>query len=85
MLRGHRFAVPSWKGPSTAKRVSWTAVAPLIALVSLVFTWGQDIGPVVGLVAAVLLGGAVLAAVHHAEVVAHRVGEPFGSLVLAVG
>jgi Ca2+/H+ antiporter len=28
--------------------------------------------------------GAVLAAVHHAEVVAHRVGEPYGSLVLAV-
>ena len=33
---------------------------------------------------AVLLIGAVLAAVHHAEVVAHRVGEPFGSLLLAV-
>ena len=33
---------------------------------------------------ALLLGGGVLAAVHHAEVVAHRVGEPFGSLVLAV-
>ena len=31
-----------------------------------------------------VLAGAVLAAVHHAEVVAHRVGEPFGSLVLAV-
>ena len=28
--------------------------------------------------------GRVLAAVHHAEVVAHRVGEPFGSLILAV-
>ena len=27
---------------------------------------------------------AVIAAVHHAEVVAHRVGEPFGTLVLAV-
>jgi Ca2+:H+ antiporter len=67
-----------------AKPVPWTAVAPLIALVALVFTWGQDIGPVLGLVAAVLLGGAVLAAVQHAEVVAHRVGEPFGSLVLAV-
>lgn len=66
------------------KRVSWTAAAPLIALVSLVFTWGQEIGPVVGAVEALLLGGAVLAAVHHAEVVAHRVGEPFGSLVLAV-
>ncbi len=31
-----------------------------------------------------LLAGAVLAAVDHAEVVAHRVGEPFGSLILAV-
>lgn len=31
-----------------------------------------------------VLAGAVLAAVHHAEVIAHRVGEPFGSLVLAV-
>ena len=27
---------------------------------------------------------AVIAAVHHAEVVAHRVGEPFGTLVLAI-
>ena len=28
--------------------------------------------------------GAVISAVHHAEVVAHRVGEPFGTLVLAL-
>ena len=28
--------------------------------------------------------GSVLAAVHHAEVVAHRVGEPFGTLILAL-
>jgi Ca2+:H+ antiporter len=28
--------------------------------------------------------GAVIAAVHHAEVIAHRVGEPFGTLLLAV-
>ena len=33
---------------------------------------------------AVVLVGVVLAAVHHAEVVAHRVGEPFGTLILAV-
>ncbi len=33
---------------------------------------------------ALVLVAAVLSAVHHAEVVAHRVGEPFGSLVLAV-
>mgnify|MGYP003910692443 CR=1 FL=1 len=30
------------------------------------------------------LGAAVIAAVHHAEVIAHRVGEPFGTLVLAL-
>jgi Ca2+:H+ antiporter len=28
--------------------------------------------------------GAVLAAVHHAEVVAHKTGEPFGTLILAL-
>ena len=28
--------------------------------------------------------GAVLSAVHHAEVIAHKVGEPFGTLVLAL-
>lgn len=33
---------------------------------------------------AVGLIGAVLAAVHHAEVVAHKVGEPYGTLILAV-
>jgi Ca2+:H+ antiporter len=37
-----------------------------------------------GSVRAAALIGAVVAAVHHAEVVAHRVGEPFGTLVLAV-
>jgi Ca2+:H+ antiporter len=38
----------------------------------------------VALLVAVVLAVVVLAAVHHAEVVAHKVGEPFGSLVLAV-
>ena len=36
------------------------------------------------LVFVVALVGAVLAAVHHAEVIAERIGEPFGTLVLAV-
>jgi Ca2+:H+ antiporter len=48
------------------------------------FTWGRSIGVVVQVLVAFALAGAVLAAVNHAEVVAHRVGEPFGSLVLAV-
>ncbi|MCO8273158.1 ionic transporter y4hA [Actinoplanes sp. TRM 88003] len=62
----------------------WTVFVPIVALVALVLTWGRDLPSVVVVIAACLLGGAVLAAVHHAEVVAHRVGEPFGSLVLAV-
>ncbi|MEY2533411.1 MAG: Ca2+:H+ antiporter, partial [bacterium] len=64
--------------------VRWTHVVPLLAIVALALTWGRDPAPVVVVVVAVFLGGAVMAAVHHAEVVAHRVGEPFGSLVLAV-
>jgi Ca2+:H+ antiporter len=65
-------------------RLSWVVAAPVLALVVLALTWGRDLPPLlVGLVALVL-GAAVLAAVHHAEVVAHHVGEPFGSLVLAV-
>ncbi|HSS25588.1 MAG TPA: calcium:proton antiporter [Mycobacterium sp.] len=65
------------------KRVSWAVLVPLVALVALAATWGQEPGPVLAAVEAALLTGAVLAAVHHAEVVAHRVGEPFGSLFLA--
>ncbi len=64
--------------------LSWTAIVPVLALVLLALTWGRDISYVVVALVTVMLGAAVLAAVHHAEVVAHRVGEPFGSLVLAV-
>jgi Ca2+:H+ antiporter len=64
--------------------MSWTVLVPVLALVALALTWGRDLGVVVVVLVAVVLAGAVLAAVHHAEVVAHRVGEPFGSLVLAV-
>ncbi|WP_375432042.1 calcium:proton antiporter [uncultured Friedmanniella sp.] len=64
--------------------LSWVVLVPVLALVVLALTWGRDLPGVVVALVALVLGGAVLAAVHHAEVVAHRVGEPFGSLVLAV-
>lgn len=73
--------------PSTAARPwfrQWTTFAPLLGLIVLVFTWGRDLPGVAEAVVALLLGAAVLAAVHHAEVVAHKVGEPFGSLLLAI-
>lgn len=63
---------------------SWTAVVPAIAIVVLATAWGRELSGVLVALVTALLAGAVLAAVHHAEVVAHRVGEPYGSLVLAV-
>ncbi|MBC6469321.1 calcium:proton antiporter [Actinomadura alba] len=62
----------------------WMIVVPAIAVVALALTWGRHLLGFVVMIVAVLLAGAILAAVHHAEVVAHRVGEPFGSLILAV-
>ncbi|MEU5364459.1 ionic transporter y4hA [Streptomyces sp. NPDC005925] len=62
----------------------WTTAVPVLAVALLALTWGRDLPGVVVALATVILAGAVLAAVHHAEVVAHRVGEPFGSLVLAI-
>ncbi|CAA9389965.1 MAG: Calcium/proton antiporter [uncultured Nocardioides sp.] len=65
-------------------RLSWNLVLPVAAALALALTWGREPSNAVLAFVAVLLVGAVLAAVHHAEVVAHRFGEPFGSLVLAV-
>ena len=64
---------------------AWTGVVPPLAVLVLAATWSAKKPPALVLVVVgVLLAASVLAAVQHAEVVAHRVGEPFGSLVLAV-
>jgi Ca2+:H+ antiporter len=64
--------------------LSWTTVAPPLGIVALGLAWGRDLGALGAAAVAVVLIAAVLAAVHHAEMVALRVGEPYGSLVLAV-
>ncbi len=64
-----------------------SVVVPLLASVLIVLkTTGivSDGAVPVLVVAAVLLGACVFSAVHHAEVLAARVGEPFGSIILAV-
>jgi Ca2+:H+ antiporter len=63
---------------------SWTVYTPLLAVLLLGAVWGRKPGTLLTVLVALVLAGAIIAAVHHAEVVAHRVGEPFGSLVLAV-
>jgi Ca2+:H+ antiporter len=61
----------------------WTIAAPVASLALLVV-------PLMGLGGAfllILIPGlfvSAFSAVHHAEVIAHRVGEPYGTLVLAV-
>src|SRR3954464_3142099 len=66
------------------RSVRWTTVLPLLGALTLALTWGTKPGTAVLVLVAAVLMGSVLAGVHHAEVVAHRVGEPFGSLILAV-
>lgn len=63
---------------------AWTWVAPLAAWVLLgLWAGGLDASWIAAL-RLLLLIATVLAAVHHFEVVAERVGEPFGTLLLAL-
>jgi Ca2+:H+ antiporter len=62
----------------------WSLTLPALALGVLVLLYGTDLGLFGIALASAFLVASVSAAVHHAEVVAHRVGEPFGTLVLAV-
>lgn len=63
---------------------AWTWLTPALSLALLAGGLVAGAGPVLAAFCAVALVGAVFAAVHHAEIVAHRVGEPFGTLILAV-
>ena len=62
----------------------WPSWVPFAAAALLALSLVLPMGVTLGTVCSIALIGAVIAAVHHAEVVAHRVGEPFGTLVLAV-
>lgn len=61
----------------------WTLIFPVLSLIA-VLTGLAKVGTVGVTAGALILIVTVIAAVHHAEVVAHRVGEPFGTLVLAI-
>ncbi|MEK8044830.1 calcium:proton antiporter [Ideonella margarita] len=62
----------------------WSVGLPLVAATFLGLGLGWGLAGVGLWLGAAALMGAVLASVHHAEVVAHKVGEPLGTLVLAV-
>lgn len=66
------------------KRIfQWTYAAPIFAWVFYVVApIGDNLW--INVLAIIALIAGVLSAVHHAEVVAHRVGEPYGTIILAI-
>jgi Ca2+:H+ antiporter len=67
----------------TDKHIDWTLFTPAVALLlALIFKDNAEAWAGLILGAALLIS--VLASVHHAEIVAARVGEPFGAVVLAL-
>jgi Ca2+:H+ antiporter len=62
----------------------WSFSVPIAAFAVLVLAWALPLGWMLLPLIAVALIGAVLVGVHHAEVIAVRVGEPFGTLILAL-
>jgi len=69
----------------TPERIPWWAVAwPALAWVILAIGFFAGPSGVVAAAEALILMATVFAAVYHAEVIAHRLGEPFGTLVLAI-
>src|SRR4051812_5254721 len=63
---------------------AWTWLVPVISIGLLLAAVAAGVGTLLAVLCGAGLVGAVIAAVHHAEVVAHRVGEPFGTLILAL-
>lgn len=61
----------------------WSVIFPLIGLLFILMVGAEHSG-IMDLVLGVVLISVVLSAVYHAEVVAHKVGEPYGTLILAL-
>jgi Ca2+:H+ antiporter len=59
-------------------------LVPVVGLVLLVLTWGSEPSLLLTIVLVVAHVALVMMAVAHAEAIAHRVGEPYGTLVLAL-
>lgn len=67
-------ALPPW----------WSTVVPALGVLAAGLGIAFELDTALALASAGVLIATVFAAVHHAEVVAHRIGEPYGTLVLAV-
>jgi Ca2+:H+ antiporter len=68
----------------TTRTPWWAWTWPLLAWAILITVAVAGTGGIIATAAGLVLIATVFVAVYHAEVVAHRIGEPFGTLVLAV-
>ncbi len=64
--------------------MNWHVFFPMGAAAVFAAGLWLPLGTAMLLICLSALVGAVISAVHHAEVIAHKVGEPFGTLVLAL-
>jgi Ca2+:H+ antiporter len=62
----------------------WAFLIPAVSVALMIAALVAPMGLALALACALALIGAVIAAVHHAEVIAHRIGEPYGTLVLSI-
>ncbi len=62
----------------------WTWLTPALSAIVLVLAVVAGVETLLAVLCSVALVAAVSVAVYHAEVVAHRLGEPLGTLVLAL-
>ncbi len=59
----------------------WSVIVPVLGLAALLL--GKPAGFAMPVMLGILLGGVIMAAVYHAEILTHYLGEPFGTLLLA--
>jgi Ca2+:H+ antiporter len=74
-----------------ARRWLWRAIPPVglvVAVAATAISSSAAASPVLSallpLVGLIVLLGVVFACVHHADVIAHRAGEPYGTLILTI-
>jgi Ca2+:H+ antiporter len=63
--------------------LQWTTIIPALAWI-LFFSGLVDNSSIFQVVASILLILSVMSAVHHSEIIAERVGEPYGTIILAI-
>ncbi len=79
-----RTSSPTTTPPFPSRTPWWAWTYPILAWIILIIHFLVGANVFIDVIAAIALIATVFAAVHHAEVIAQRIGEPFGTLVLAI-